>query len=157
MDPRRQAIVDAAMDELGNESAARYWLDVLSPPQAYPRDKAGRPLSWCGACALWCLHKAGAAADVKWTPGLGYVGPCKLPRTSSPQPGDTAYRNRGQHYATVVEAGDGWVSTVDGNSSEKIDGVTRYGRVVLHERTAVLQWDAFFDVESLLPKAKVLR
>ena len=48
----------------------------------------------------------------------------------------------------VVEVGDGWVTTIDGNS-----GPCAGGRVTLHERTPVDHWTAFYDVEPLLQEA----
>lgn len=148
----RSAIVRAARTELGNTDPSRYWLDVLDPPQADPRDASGKPLSWCGASHLYFIHQgAPETRRVKWIPGRGFVGPMKLRTTKTPRPADTAYRHKGQHYATVVEVGDGWVSTVDGNSVERDakGRITRSGVVALHERTPIAEWDAFYDVEPL--------
>lgn len=137
-------IARVAIEEEGKSDVAPYWLDVLEPPQAHPVDAHGHPLSWCGAFALWCLHQAGAAAGVHWIPGRGFLW--RLHPTTTPRVGDIAYRHTHQHHAVVVEVGDGWVTTVDGNS-----GTTAGGRVKLHQRTLLDHWDAFYDVMPLLP------
>jgi len=148
----RSRIVAAAIAELGNTDPSRYWVDVLDPPQANPRDGNGKPLSWCGACHLYCIHQgAPETRRVKWIPGLGFVGPMKLRTTKTPRPGDTAYRAKGQHYATIIDVGDGWITTCDGNSVER-DGcrIIRYGVVAKHERTPISEWTAFYDIGPLI-------
>jgi hypothetical protein len=153
----RALIARIAIEEEGKSDVAPYWLDVLVPPQSHPKDAMGRPLSWCGAFALWCLHQAGAAVGVHWITGRGFLRCAHghgLPVVRVPRVGDVSYRNASQHHAVVVELGppgpDGspeWVSTVDGNS-----GTTAGGRVKLHLRTPIDHWDAFYDVEPLLPR-----
>lgn len=141
----RALLVQAARAELGNEDPSAYWLEVLNPPQARPVDAKGKPLSWCGAFVLYLLRLV-LGWRFHWIPGKGFVGPAKLRTTTRPQPGDVAYRNRGQHYALVIDAGEGWVSTIDGNSTEIVNGVRKYGRVVLHERTPKGEWTAFYSI-----------
>lgn len=146
----RHQIARTAIEEEGNADHARYWLDVLDPPQAHPKDGALRPLSWCGAFALWCLHQAGVAHGIKWIPGQGFL--FRLKRTACPRVGDIAYKDQPfQHHGVVVEVGPieggkpAWVSTANGNS-----GPTAGGRVVLRFQQPLSAWTCFYDVEPWL-------
>jgi hypothetical protein len=135
---KRSEILDIARAELDNTDPARYWLDVLDPPVAKPRDAKKRPLSWCGAFALWCLRKAGATAW-KWQVGKGFLW--RLKRTYLPQPGDIAYIHQPYQHHAIVEQVDGPnVTTIDGNT---------WGAVKRKERPRPAI-TAFFSIEPLV-------
>lgn len=134
----RDDIVNAARAELGTRSPAKYWLDVLVPADPAPKDATGKPLSWCGAFALWCLRAAGAC-DWRWRFGVGFA--YRLPVTDDPLPGDVAYIDRPlQHQALVEWVDDEWVTTIDGNSI----GMVRRN---MRKRSA---FTAFYSVAGLV-------
>lgn len=134
--PGRDAVVLAALSQVGSSDAARYWADVM------PGVNAGK-LDWCGAFALWCLHQAGLALDRHWVIGKGFilVGPHPLPTTTDPKPGDIAYFNHNQHQAIVSAVTASGVELVNGNGSA--------GKVSISTvpKSAVT---AFFSIEPLL-------
>lgn len=133
---KRQAVVFAALGEVGNGDPTKYWADVLPGVDA-------KGLEWCGAFALWALHQAGLALDRRWVLGRGFilVGPHPLPQTTNPKPGDIAYFSKNQHEAIVEFVSPGAVQLVNGNGQG--------GRVTVSTvpRASVT---AFFSIEPLL-------
>lgn len=108
---RRRAVVSVAEAELGAGRAPEYWRDVLGP------DYRGTfPQHWCGAFALWCLHQVRLALSVHWLVGKGFCEVQRLPKTTTPLPGDVAYLDKPfQHHAVVKAIEGDVVVTVDGN------------------------------------------
>lgn len=119
----RQNIVSIARRELGgghvkgSPEVERYCESSL--PAAYTAAQiryAAKNSEWCGIFALYCLHEAGIALDVRWVVGGGFVLEQGLPRTSTPQPGDIAVRpSPFWHHAIVESLGSGQLITIDGN------------------------------------------
>lgn len=167
MDYVRQEIVKIAGDEVGPQvkgspQVVAYCRDVLPPSwsDAMVRQYA-KAKEWCGIFALWCLRRAGLAASVHWLDGIGFLGPAKLPRTLSPEPGDIAYFAAPfQHHAVVVSweriadkerregASTTWLPrwrlvTIDGNQP---DVKERVREIVPAEKPGPL----FYSIEPLL-------
>lgn len=111
MDERRTAIVAAAAGQIGPGNVPEYWKSCgISPPY---------PPAWCGAFALWALHKAGVATSVKWIISRGFCEVQGLKRTTSPLPGDIAYTDQPwQHHAIVESLQGGILTTIDGNQPD---------------------------------------
>ncbi len=110
--PARQAAVMAALGEVGNGDPKKYWEDVAPGDNPAGAD-------WCGAFALWALHRAGLALDRRWVFGRGFilVGPHPLPQTTNPEPGDIAYFNKNQHQAIVEFVSPTAVQLINGNGA----------------------------------------
>lgn len=135
----RAAVVAAAVSQIGNTDPALYWLDTL-PGGTDPGDA-----DWCGAFALWCLHRARLAQDWQWEIGSGFLLSTvhhSLPTTTEPKPGDIAYFDHNQHEAIVEAVSPSGVSLINGNGSG--GAVTRS----TEPRSAVT---AFFSIAPLLP------
>jgi hypothetical protein len=133
---RRQAVVNAAMGELGQQDPAKYWSNVLpgSQPWDYPHD-------WCGGFTLWTLHQAGLAQSIEWKTGLGYC--YRLPMTMAPRPGDIAYFDKPyQHHAIVVSVNGDTLHTVDGNQPGQ--------SVKARSRSIAETHPIFYSIEPLL-------
>jgi hypothetical protein len=108
---RRRAVVSVAEAELGVGRAPAYWRDVLGQEWRGPY-----PQHWCGAFALWCLHQVGLALSVRWLVGKGFCEVQRLPKTTTPLPGDVAYLDKPFQHHAVVKAVEGeFVVTIDGN------------------------------------------
>lgn len=131
----RQAVVDAALSEIGPGNPVLYWesscVERLEPKK-----------DWCGAFVLWSLHKAGLALDVCWNEdGTGFVGPSNLPTTKTPEPGDIYYQQEPyQHHAVVESLKDGILVTIDGNSPN----------VSRNERPVPTQGIVFYSIQPFL-------
>jgi peptidoglycan hydrolase-like protein with peptidoglycan-binding domain len=109
MEHVRQEVVSRARGQIGPQGKGSaevigYWRDVLPPSwsdamvRLYAKTK-----DWCGGFALWCLRQAGLAGAVHWIDGIGFLGPARLPRTASPEPGDVAFFPQPfQHHAVVT-------------------------------------------------------
>lgn len=116
----RQAIIDAAAAEIGPYDRAKvdkYWLEVLPPGQYAP----GLKLAWCGAFALYCLHRAGLALDKHWALGKGFllVPPHVLTTIKHPEPGDIGYLAQPfQHHFVVESVSGDLVHSIDGNQPD---------------------------------------
>ena len=111
----RQAVVDAAVAELGKGNQAEYWSEALG----YKSPAVKK--AWCGIFSLYCLHKAGIALKTHWVFGLGFLSTPErkafLNKTSSPKPGDIGYRDQPFQHHFIVESVDGdMVHSIDGNS-----------------------------------------
>lgn len=109
--PRRR-VAAAALSQLGRKDASVYWRDVLAPgypPADYPKD-------WCGAFALWSLHRGGLGLGIDWKVGLGFLSEY-LPTTASPELGDIAYFTTNEHHAVVTgyDPATDQVALVNGN------------------------------------------
>lgn len=114
-DPRRTAIVQYALSQVGPGDIPAYWASCGISPAPDPHSKSGQ---WCGAFALACLHAALVATDVVWKVGLGFIYPQHLSVTKSPQPGDILYSSHYQHHG-VVESFDhatGTLTSIEGNT-----------------------------------------
>lgn len=127
----RSRVVEAARSQVGLSDPSPYWTDTLGP--------APWPKSWCGAFALWALHKAGLARNLKWVIGVGFLN--HLPRTTSPKPGDIAYFHANQHQAVV--------SSVTGNSVTLING-NGYGGKVTTSTSPISAVAGFYSIEGLI-------
>lgn len=110
MDHVRSEVLRHARSQLGPQAKGStevfgYWREVLPPSwsdamvRLYAKQK-----EWCGGFALWCLRQAGLAASVNWIDGVGFLGPARLPRTLSPEPGDIAYFAAPFHHHAIVES-----------------------------------------------------
>lgn len=135
MNPARDDVVEIARAELGTDAhdAGRYWADVLGPTWQGPY-----PPHWCGAFALWCLRQAELTSWL-WVVGKGFL--YRLPRTSSPLPGDIGYLDQPfQHHFVVVAADDHNVTSIDGNQ----------GHPGVQARTRPLSHCAFYSIEPLI-------
>lgn len=107
----RNRVVEAAESQLDNTDPTPYWRDTMGGNGPWPRD-------WCGAFALWALHQAKLALNVKWIQSLGFllVPPHALPVVKVPKPGDIAYFTKSQHHAIVKRVNtDGTVELINGN------------------------------------------
>ena len=135
IDPRRKAVVDAAEGELGSKDANKYWADAMpgAPESDYPKD-------WCGAFALWALHRAGLGLNLDWVIGQGFLLK-NLPMTKNPKPGDIAYFDHNQHHAVVSEVTSSSVGLINGNGA---------GGQVTRSIAPMNTVTAFFSIERLL-------
>lgn len=106
-DPRRRAVVQAAMSQVGHPDVPAYWASCGLSPDTHE--------DWCGVFCLAMLHAADLAPDVEWRVGLGFL--YRLAQTKDPQPGDIGYYDKPyQHHDVVVSLTDGVLKTVDGNA-----------------------------------------
>lgn len=113
-DPRRSAVVAAAVAEIGPGDTPRYWRSCGIAPAPKPGTKGGE---WCGAFALSCLHDAGLALGVMWLPGTGFIWPQRLPVTKNPEPGDVLYLDKPWQHHGLVESYDGHtLVSIEGNT-----------------------------------------
>lgn len=129
---KRGRVVQAALGELGQTDPTAYWEDTLG-------SAAGAPHDWCGAFALWALHRAGLAKDWRWEIGRGFL--FRLPQTNDPKPGDVAYFDRNQHQAIVASVAPGAIGLVNGNG---FAGAVTISTVRPQDVTA------FFSIASLV-------
>jgi hypothetical protein len=107
----RQAVIDAAIRNLGKPNSAEFWVSALG------HRTVAQNLAWCGIFDLFCLHEGGLALDVHWAFGLGFLYKLKLPLTKTPQLADIGYRDQPFQHHFLVEAVDGpMVHSIDGNS-----------------------------------------
>jgi hypothetical protein len=120
-----------------------YWPYVLPGNWVGPY-----PKHWCGAFALWVLN---TVLQTGWLWGFGTrtSGFCwRLRRTSHPQLGDVAYRERPyQHHALVTSIDDRQLVTVDGNSG--FPPTVRHGGHLL----GMPGW-AYFSIDRMIEAAE---
>lgn len=155
-DPRRLLVVESACAECDRVSALDkdgvkdflkfgvpvYWADVLHQSLIAPH-----PPQWCGAFALWNLHKADLGLELRWVfgpPNYGFLYKLhKLERHEVPEPGDIAYLNEPyQHHAIVACVEGDNVITINGN---------QVATEPIQKKTAPLShWSAFYSIASLL-------
>jgi hypothetical protein len=137
----RETIIAIARAEIGPGRIETYWQDVLGPDSHPPR-----PRHWCGAFALWCLRRAGLAADVRWRIGYGFLEVERLPKTREPKPGDVAYFDRPLQHHALFEAhtADGFLLTVDGNQPD-----------VRAQRRLYPSGAVFYSIEPLIARAEL--
>jgi hypothetical protein len=140
-DRLRAKVVKAALAEPADTPRiTTYWKDVLSTS-----DFTTPPKDWCGAFALWALHKAGLALDVLWKVGTGFIYPQNLPTTVIPKPGDIAYFTHNQHQAIVKSVNnDGTVTLINGNGTG--------GRITI-SNPKVSDVTAFYSIQPFIDKA----
>jgi hypothetical protein len=156
MNDSRALVVTAALAECERVSALSpadvksflefgvpvYWADVLHQGLLAPH-----PPQWCGALALWCLHKADLGLELRWLFGPPHYGflwnlPILAPH-QHPEPGDIAYQDAPfQHHAVVICVEGDQVHTVDGNQGHD-QPIQKHVRALSH-------WTAFFSIERLL-------
>lgn len=131
--PTRDRVVDLARGELGLSDAGKYWRDVLGPTWVGPF-----PPHWCGAFALWCLRQSGLT-DWHWVVGKGFL--YRLPRVSTPAPGDIGYVDQPfQHHFVVTEVDRHTIASVDGNQ----------GTPGVQQRSRATGKHAYFSIARLL-------
>jgi hypothetical protein len=159
-DPRRLLVVQSALAEFDRVAAlsptevqsflkfgvAVYWADVLRQALTAPH-----PPQWCGAFALWSLHKAGLGLGLRWMfgpPHFGFLWNLhQLKPHELPEPGDIAYLDKPyQHHAIVACVEGDTVHTVDGNQGP-LKPIQKYERPRAH-------WTAFFSIASLIEPEK---
>lgn len=104
---KRWLVVYFASREVGNSSPLKYW------QSAGASQLLGQ--AWCGAFALWALHKAKVATNVFWKTGSGFLS--NFPTTLTPQSGDIAYFNQYQHEAVISSVTSDTVSLINGNGT----------------------------------------
>jgi len=102
----RKRVIEIAREQVGKAELERYFAAVAP-------DFVGQKPEWCGIFALWVLHQAGLGAGVKWIVAKGFL--FRLPRTSSPKPGDIAYYTKFNHQALVAAVRGGEVDLINGN------------------------------------------
>jgi hypothetical protein len=141
----RAKVVKAAEGQLDNTDASIYWKDVMGGIGGWPKD-------WCGAFALWALHQAGLALNVKWVQSLGFllVAPHALKPVQVPKPGDIAYFNRSQHHAVVRRVNaDGTVDLINGNG---FNPAIQNGAIseVAASRTHMSNVTAFYSIQPFI-------
>ena len=137
----RENIISIARAEIGPGRVDTYWRDVLTPGSGPPW-----PKHWCGAFALWCLRRAGLAADVRWRIGYGFLEVERLPKTREPKPGDVVYFDQPfQHHALFeAQTADGFLLTVDGNQPD-----------VRSKRRLYPSGAVFYSIEPLIARAEL--
>ncbi len=135
----RRQVVEAARSQEENSDPSKYWLDTIGT-------RIG-PKHWCGAFALWCLHRAGLAMSWRWVIGKGFLW--RLERTRDPKPGDIAYFNLQQHHAVVVDVSADKVQLVNGNSRPK--GVKLGPSMVVINERPRKDVTAFYSIGGLIP------
>lgn len=104
----RARVVAVARSQVGKGLQDAYLADAAP-------DFVGERPEWCGIFALWCLHQAGLGRDVTWVVAKGFL--FRLPRTSTPEPGDIAYYLKWQHQAVVLDVEGDSVSVANGNGT----------------------------------------
>jgi len=143
---RRQLVLASADDELSmspHVNVSKYWADVL-----HQNESAPHPPQWCGAFALYNLHKAGLGLELRWEFSSDANGHRSgflwaLHRTQIPQPGDIAYFEHWQHHAIVrCMVGLDQFDSIDGNQGP----VTP---IKLHERS-LREATAFYSIQPLI-------
>jgi hypothetical protein len=132
-DPR-QKVIELAMTQLGEQDPDKYWSDVQPALMGSPHS-----IAWCGGFALWLLRQAGLT-DWKWEIGKGFAS--RLPRTTSPRPGDIAYFDHLQHHAIVKNVNGDELTTIDGNQSP--------GEQVKERIRSIKEVTAFYSIEPLI-------
>ena len=155
-DPRRALVVTNALAEFARVDALApadvqsflkfgvpvYWADVLRQGLLAPH-----PPQWCGALALWNLHKAGLGLELRWLfgpPHYGFLWNLRqLQPHQRPEPGDVAYLDKPfQHHGIVLCVEDDVVHTVNGNQ-----GPTK---PIQKSEKPLNHWTAFFSIDRLL-------
>lgn len=146
----RRLIIEAADGEFLQSPHMRvekYWEDVLREPHAGPH-----PPQWCGAFALWCIHQAGIARELRWEFASeanehrsGFLWALhRLELIEVPEPGDVAYFAHWQHHALVrCMVGVDQVDTIDGNQGP-------VSPIKLKQRS-LREVTAFYSVRRFLP------
>jgi hypothetical protein len=133
----RARIIANARAQIGAVTVSEYWRDVLGPDWTGPF-----PKHWCGAFCLAMLHSVGAATDILWEVGKGFL--FRLPRAKDPQPGDVVYFDKPfQHHALFVRYDGDHIVTIDGNQGAPWP--------VCERRRAKNKATAIYSVANLLP------
>jgi hypothetical protein len=102
----RNAVVQIAENEVGQNDANKYWAAILPPGSERPEH------SWCGAFALWVLRAAGLTAWQYDNDGAWFY---QLPWTDDPAPGDLAFIESKRHLGIVKSVNqDGTVTLING-------------------------------------------
>jgi hypothetical protein len=137
-DSIRQQVINAALAEQAAPDPVKYWNDVLVNPSS-------KPTSWCGALALYAIHRAGLGLDIHWVIGKGFLYNLhQLPPGEDPKPGDVAYFDKYQHQALVKSVNDdGTVTVINGNAEGGAITVTSPARSKIA---------AFYSLQPLLAK-----
>lgn len=155
-DPRRVLVVESACAECDRVSAldskgvadflkfgvSVYWADVLHQSLTAPH-----PPQWCGAFALWNIHKAGLGLQLRWMfgpPHFGFLWNLRqLEPHEVPEPGDIAYLNAPYQHHAVVACVDGeLVTTINGNQGPI--------KPIQTKAAALKHWTAFYSIDRLL-------
>ena len=145
---KRDDIVAAAAAELGrdtHEKRVKYWSSALGNRVSYEEVSK---LAWCGGFALYCLHTAGVALDVRWHLGSGFLlqPPHPLRVTHSPLPGDIGYVDKPFQHHLICEAVDGTlVHSIDGNQPD------------VRRKTRALSQVVFYSIEPYLAALELPR
>jgi hypothetical protein len=144
----RLSVATIALREVGESDPLKYARLVLPTAWSdFQVQQYADTKEWCGLFNLWCLKEAGLAQDIFWRDGLGFllVSPHALSRVIVPDTGDTAYFRRNQHHAVVCHVTDGVATLINGNGQ---------GGKVTRTEVPIDHIDAFFSIESLLPKSE---
>jgi len=163
VDPRRLVVVQSALaeferlQELGGDLEAvakwlrervpEYWADVLHQSSLAPH-----PPHWCGAFALFNLHRGGLGLGQRWMFGPPHYGFCyslhQLGAHTLPEPGDVAYLNEPYQHHAVVHCVEGdLVHTIDGNQGA-------HSPILLHTHP-LRHWTAFYSIDPWLEPENV--
>lgn len=114
-DAVRQRVVEIAKSQVGKPLLPEY-LALAAPAFV------GSNPEWCGIFALWVLKTAGLGAGVVWIVAKGFL--FRLPRTTSPKPGDVAYYTKFQHQAVVAAVRGDEVDLINGNGQGGVVSVS---------------------------------
>ena len=137
--PKREKVLQVALNELGTQDWRKYMKGVTIQQNA-------TDFHWCGVFALWVLHQAGLARNVKWDLSTGKGFLYRLPMTKNPKPGDLAYFHNLQHHAIVERVDGNFLYTIDGNSGNPSK--------VRQNRRPISSAAAFYSIEPFLNAAK---
>jgi hypothetical protein len=138
----RSAVVQIALAEVGmRKDPLVYWREVLPTSWTSAQvEQFSKNAAWCGGFALWCLRKAGLAADIDWAMGKGFC--YRLATTKDPLAGDIAYFDQPyQHHAVFWERRELDVVTIDGNQA---------GGAVAIVRRPFSRASAYYSIASLI-------
>lgn len=134
---KREQFLEAARAELGNDDPERYFHWAVLK-------KVTGHLDWCGIFILAILKQQELApADWWWAFGenkqYGFL--FRLPRTTTPRPGDLYYIDAPKrHHGIVEEVFEDAIATIDGNS---------WGGAVARNRRTLVEVSAFYSIEPL--------
>jgi hypothetical protein len=138
----RELVARTTANEVDSQDSARYWREVLEPSWKGPY-----PKHWCGAFALWALHKV-LGCTWLWCMNPrapGFLG--RLPMTRDPKVGDLCYRAEPyQHHGVIVGGAGDVMQTAEGNTGNPPG-------VVAVKSGPLSSWTAFYSIEPLIQEA----
>lgn len=140
MNEVRARLLEIAHVELNNANPREYWQDTLG---TWAADHS-KGYHWCGVFCLWCLRRV-ELCDWTWSiakdkPGFLF----RLPRTTTPEPGDIAYFDAPyQHHALVQRVEGDRLYVIQGNYGTP-------GHVAESDHSIRDRRPAFYSIERLV-------